>query len=469
MSKTNNHKAICAALFAAAIAVLAFAAFVHPAVAHAAEEKLAAPKTVTVARVSDSSLRVKWSAVKGAAGYVVYAYEDGEYRTVKKMDASTRTLTIKKLKSSTTYRYKVCAYTEAEAGEAQMGARSVLVSARPYAKKAKKVNADSVSYDLSRIIVLKGRTIAVSAQAKTSKSGKSVINKRVWYSTSDPSIATVDANGVITGVKKGTCNLVCRTHNGRSFTKKIYVRKAFKTSYINFIAHRGAEYMAPENTLAAFEAAGTEGFAGFECDIWETNSGDIMISHAENLLEQCGVDISVKKVSISNREKYPIISGVNVANYATQYLPSISQTVSVAKSNGGKLYLHIKQKDMSTKALKKVYRTLEQRGMLKNTVVFSSSLDTAKRIAKKTKLTVGYLDLSTTDAKRISKLKSATKAGVDCVIYHYFKAEPLSYALVKKAHAAGLTIGAYGVSTKDSTTRMIDVGADFCLANKKLF
>lgn len=436
-----------------------------------ASASLAAPTRVVLARASSTSLKLKWSAVKGASGYVVYAYSGKRYTGVCVVSAKVLSLTVTGLASNTTYRYKVCACKKTAARSVRLGTYSYLVSARTTTTTAKKANANKVNYALSRLIVLTGHSVSAGARATTTKTGRSVLSKRVWYSTSNPAVATVDANGVITGVKNGACYLMCRTHNGRVFKKRIFVRNSLKASYINFIAHRGAEYMAPENTLAAFNAAGTEGFAGFECDIRETESGDILVCHDSTLLTACGVNIDATKVSLASRANYPIVNGANVEQYSTQYLPSLAQTVAVAAKYNMKLYLHIKQDSISDKALKRIQRALKRRGLLAQTVVFSTSIDVVKRISEDTKLKAGYINRSATNADRLVALKQAIKVGADCFICCYVQATPPSLALVTRAHSAGLTFGAYAVNDKAGVAAMwmIDIGADFGIANVKSF
>lgn len=50
-----------------------------------------------------------------------------------------------------------------------------------------------------------------------------------------------------------------------------------------FIAHRGLNTEAPENTLAAFQLAGNAGFTWFECDVQLTQDGVPLIFHDDEL------------------------------------------------------------------------------------------------------------------------------------------------------------------------------------------
>lgn len=433
---------------------------------------LVAPDKVVLTRVSSSSLRLKWSSVAGASGYVIYAYDGARYCGQRVVAARVNTLTLSGLQTNTTYRYKVCACKKVSSQTIRVGTLSRLVSARTTNAKSKKANATKVTYGLARLITLTGYSVSVNAQAATSKSNKTVLSKKVRYGTSNPSVATVDANGVVTGVRQGTCYLVCTTHNGRTFKKRIYVRSSLKTSYINFIAHRGAEYTAPENTLAAFKEAGEAGFPGFECDVWETESGDVLVCHENSIAGMCGVDLPISKVSLANRMAYPVTLGVNVNQYETQYLASVQEAIAVAAQYNMRLYLHIKVSEgalMSKTSLKKIRTALESQGMASNTVLFSSSAPMVQRIEAVGGLRSGYLINPTDDAYRQTALKRAVKMGSDCVIFQHASAAPLTLPLVKAAHAAGLEIGCYGMNDPSSALQLIDIRADFGITNVKNF
>lgn len=73
-----------------------------------AATKLAAPKTIT-ATIKDKSIKLKWSKVKGASGYRVYAYNTKTKKFVKYKNVSGTSCTVSGLKAGTTYRFKIAA------------------------------------------------------------------------------------------------------------------------------------------------------------------------------------------------------------------------------------------------------------------------------------------------------------------------------------------------------------------------
>ena len=60
-------------------------------------------------------------------------------------------------------------------------------------------------------------------------------------------------------------------------------------------AHRGCSKDAPENTLAAFELARQRGMPGIELDIHLCKSGELIVTHDDNLRRVTGADIAVEE------------------------------------------------------------------------------------------------------------------------------------------------------------------------------
>lgn len=72
--------------------------------------KCATPSNVKAAKASATSIKIKWGAVKGAAGYVIYRYNPAAKAYAKIKTTSTVSFTDTSLKPGQTYYYKVRAY-----------------------------------------------------------------------------------------------------------------------------------------------------------------------------------------------------------------------------------------------------------------------------------------------------------------------------------------------------------------------
>ena len=79
--------------------------------------KVAIPKKVTGLKVSSQakdSIKFSWSKVTGAKGYEIYRYDDNKKKYVYVGKTTSTSYNVKKLKTATTYKFKVRAYTEVE-------------------------------------------------------------------------------------------------------------------------------------------------------------------------------------------------------------------------------------------------------------------------------------------------------------------------------------------------------------------
>src|ERR1035437_436502 len=75
---------------------------------------------------------------------------------------------------------------------------------------------------------------------------------------------------------------------------------------INFIAHRGESFAAPENTLAAIKLAWTHRADGVEIDVRLSKGNKIIVIHDMNTKRTSGVSRSVKSQSLESLKKLDV-------------------------------------------------------------------------------------------------------------------------------------------------------------------
>src|SRR6187402_1705451 len=66
----------------------------------------------------------------------------------------------------------------------------------------------------------------------------------------------------------------------------------------NIVAHRGASYDAPENTLAAFKLAFEQGADGVEADFYLSSDGEIVCCHDKDTQRTAGVKHVINKTPL---------------------------------------------------------------------------------------------------------------------------------------------------------------------------
>src|SRR6201999_3863999 len=96
------------------------------------------------------------------------------------------------------------------------------------------------------------------------------------------------------------------------------------------IAHRGASAVAPENTIAAFEAAIAAGADGIEFDVRLSREGVPVVIHDQTLQRTHGIRRRVGDMTLNELTKLEV--------------PSARQLFELCESN--KLILYLEMKDI---------------------------------------------------------------------------------------------------------------------------
>ena len=189
------------------------------------------------------------------------------------------------------------------------------------------------------------------------------------------------------------------------------------------IAHRGASAVAPENTMAAFEAAIEAGADGVEFDVRLTRDGVPVVIHDETLYRTAGVRGRVADMSLDELSKFDV--------------PSVTQLFELFQSNN--LALHLEMKGHETQLAEECCRLVEQY-RLKDRVIFScfdhSVLQTIKAIDPALKTAALFQPPAAFIIKR------ARAIGADGLALHHRLA---TTRLLKEAKQASLRVAVWTV------------------------
>ncbi|MBN3859560.1 glycerophosphodiester phosphodiesterase [Neisseriaceae bacterium PsAf] len=90
--------------------------------------------------------------------------------------------------------------------------------------------------------------------------------------------------------------------------------------YTQWMAHRGAGKIAPENTLKAFKVGYDFGFRGVEFDVKITKDNQSVVIHDNDLKRVAGIGTQVKDLLLE--EIMHIDAGVGYPQYQPAYVPS---------------------------------------------------------------------------------------------------------------------------------------------------
>lgn len=183
----------------------------------------------------------------------------------------------------------------------------------------------TIENDTGTCFIKKGESITL----KTTVKPTTVSNPNVIWSSTDPSIASVDANGKVTGHKVGYVTIKTTTADANHKTDSIKVYVASLSGRNNFIAHRGYSSIAPENSAAAFKLAVSNNFYGAEYDIQLTKDGVFVVNHYNNMFEMFGVNINISDYTYEEVSKYSMTAGSNVDLFPNQKIITLEEYLSI--------------------------------------------------------------------------------------------------------------------------------------------
>lgn len=216
------------------------------------------------------------------------------------------------------------------------------------------------------------------------------------------------------------------------------------------IAHRGYHAKAPENSVAAVEAAQALGIYGAEIDVWMTTDGEIVVNHDEK----------IDGKSIQN-STYDQIKDIKLSN--GESLPKLSDMLDLlSKNTAMKLIIEIKthsSEEKQTAATQAVVSAVQQKGLGDHVEYIAFSYETcAGIVASGPTAIVSYLGGDKTPAE----LAKSHISGLDYQL-KIFKNNP---SWIREAHAAGLTVNMWTLNNNSDMVNGIAMGADYITTDK---
>ena len=189
------------------------------------QAKQATDKTVLRMRVTTSKTAAKlsWNRIPSATGYKIYGSRcNGKAaKYLATVNANTLTWKQSKLKKATNYKYYVVAYKVVNGKEVTITKSDSMHAVTTGGKYG---NAKKVTVNKTNVSVNTGKTYTLKVKVTNTKKAVKNHVSAVRYKVSDSTVATVNKNGTIKGLKKGTCYVYCYAANGAYKTVKVTVK-----------------------------------------------------------------------------------------------------------------------------------------------------------------------------------------------------------------------------------------------------
>jgi glycerophosphoryl diester phosphodiesterase len=120
--------------------------------------------------------------------------------------------------------------------------------------------------------------------------------------------------------------------------------------YPRNLAHRGARLVAPENTLAAFCAAERLGADGVELDVWQCLSGELVVTHDDDLAVWSDGQGRVTTTSLAALRELDFGRHFSAA-FAGERIPTLEEVIAALAPT---MFINIELKTLSLQPIREV-------------------------------------------------------------------------------------------------------------------
>lgn len=240
----------------------------------------------------------------------------------------------------------------------------------------------------------------------------------------------------------------------------------FKMNGCNVISHRGANQIAPQNTIEAFKKSIEIGCDGFETDIHLTKDGIPVVCHNFTIDETSNGKGAIKDMTLEELRQFDFGS-YKGDEFKGVKIPTLDEFLEVSASMGDKMrVLNIELKSevpgcLGTELAKKTIDAVREHGLLGKLLI--SSFDPAvlvvcKKLEKKCKTGILYSPDKISAVKVLARPVAFAKE-IGCDALHPFHI-CVTRLYVERAHRAGLQVNPWTVNSEKNAKKLIDLGVD---------
>jgi glycerophosphoryl diester phosphodiesterase len=213
-------------------------------------------------------------------------------------------------------------------------------------------------------------------------------------------------------------------------------------------AHRGLALEAPENSMAAFRAAGEAGASWVELDVQRTRDGALVVLHDGDLMRMAGDPRKVSALTLAELQALDIGSRRGPA-YAGERVPTLEEVVDYARGRF-RLNVELKYNVRDPGLAPAVVELLRREDFLDQAVVTSLDHAGLRQVrALEPRLRTGLIVTAA--------VGNVVRVDTDFVSLNAAKADA---ALVRRAQAAGKQVHVWTVNAPEAMLRMIERDVD---------
>ena len=218
-----------------------------------------------------------------------------------------------------------------------------------------------------------------------------------------------------------------------------------------YVAHRGASYLAPENTLASIQLAWNLGADAAECDVMLTSDNQVILFHDETTKKLTGESYTIKETRLEQLKKLSIKPReTNLTKYKGEPIPLLENVLGTIPDDR-MLVIEIKTGPEILPYLKTV---IEQHWKSGDISFIAFDFETIKAVKRLYPEVLCYYlsSVKPTLKKRLDEIVENNLDGVD--LWHGIIDEPL----MEQCSALGLDVWCWTVNDPETARKMQKLG-----------
>jgi len=226
------------------------------------------------------------------------------------------------------------------------------------------------------------------------------------------------------------------------------------TTPTEVMAHRGASNAAPENTLAAVQAAIDSGAQWVEIDVQETADGEVVVIHDSDLMKVGSSPLTVAGSTLEQLRQVDIGSWFG-PEFADQRVPTLEEVLELSRGRIG-VNIELKYYGGEVALEQSVVDIVEQAGMANQVIAMSLSHGGIQTLhSLRPEWTVGLL----------SSVSVGRLAALD-VDFLALNGRAATRHMIRQAHQHGKQVMVWTVNDAITMASMIGRGADALITDE---
>lgn len=219
--------------------------------------------------------------------------------------------------------------------------------------------------------------------------------------------------------------------------------------------HRGYSSVAPENTMAAFEAALEHGSQRIELDVQMTSDGVAMVTHDTSLRRCTGRIANIYDLTYDQVRQLDAGRWFS-RKFAGSRIPTLEEVLELCQGKA-ELNIEVKPSAQTPELEAETVRLIRKYGFVQHCIVTSQSYETLCKVKElEPDITTGYIL-----ALGVGTYYDLPAADIFCVESTF-----ITSGMVQQIHLRGKHIAAWTINRQQDAERLLKLGVDDLITDK---